>query len=258
MEKNEFLLYNEIVSSLYRCKEADDLRTQFLPRVQSLIPYSYASIFLADPEQETDENGAPALRPALCVPEFFAEAENSWRLSQKEDDLSWLTLSQQSILVRESEVLSDEQRLNSYLYRHCYNQYNIYDTLQYAIISRKRCLGILTLFRTRLDDTFDDDDAFFLRSLGIHLTTVFRRMTYPEDDIRSFRAESIESFARDYGLTAREHQVYGMVLSFYDNAQICEALGIRENTLQKHLQNLFRKLNVSSRWEAAAKYYKTL
>ena len=36
---------------------------------------------------------------------------------------------------------------------------------------------------------------------------------------------------------------------FESNAEIADALGIRENTLQKHLQNLFRKLNVTSKWE---------
>ena len=31
--------------------------------------------------------------------------------------------------------------------------------------------------------------------------------------------------------------------------EIAQSLGIRENTLQKHLQNIFRKTNVTSRWE---------
>ena len=257
MEKNAFLLYNDIVSALYRCRNEEDLRTQFLERLNALIPYSYASIFLADSSRETDPDGAPAMRSPLCVPEYFSEAESKWLQSQQEDDLAWLTRSYESILVRESEVLSDEQRLNSYIYKNCYSGYNIFDTLQYAIISEKRFLGIVTLLRTRIDDVFSDDDAFFMRSLGIHLTTVFKRFTYPEAERHALSTEAMNEISHTYSLTMREIQIYGMLLSFSDNLQICETLGIKENTLQKHLQNLFRKLGVSSRWEAAAKFYRS-
>ena len=256
MEKNAFLLYNDIVSSLYLCGKEEELRTQFLPRLKLLIPYSYASIFLADPGSPNQNSGTPALRPAMCVPASFADAENKWRDTQNQDHLSWLTMSRESILVRESEILSDEQRLNSWLYKHCYRKYNIFDTLQYAIINEGRCLGIITLFRTRIDDEFSDDDAFFLRSMGIHLTTVLKRYTFPDADTGRPSSESLKQTASEYGLTAREMQIYGMILSFCDNIQICESLGIKENTLQKHLQNLFRKMEVSSRWEAAARYYR--
>lgn len=256
MEKNTFLLYNDIVSSLYRCKEDEDLRTQFLPRLNILIPYSYASIFLADLKAEQPENGTVRLKPPICVPESFSEAENNWLNSQQEDYLSWLTMSHESILVRESEVLSDEQRLNSYLYKNCYGKYNIYDTLQYAIISEKQCLGIVTLLRTRIDDAFSDDDAFYLRSLGIHLSTVFERFAHAGSRANSAAPADINELQKKYSLTLREAQIYGMIISFEDNLRICGFLGIKENTLQKHLQNLFRKLNVSSRWEAAALYYR--
>ena len=256
MEKNAFLLYNDIVSALYHCSKPEDLRTLFLPRLKSLIPYSYASIFLADTKKQAKATEPQPLLPALCVPASFAEAENNWLEAQDEDYLAWLTKSPESILVRESEILSDEQRLNSYLYQNCYKQYNIYDTLQYAIAADNQCLGIITLLRTRIDDKFCDDDSFFLRSFGIHLSMVFKKFTYQENDGRVVNAAVLEELTHKHSLTPRESQVYRMVLSFADNQQICDSLGIKENTLQKHLQNLFQKLGVSSRWEAAAVYYR--
>ena len=38
-----------------------------------------------------------------------------------------------------------------------------------------------------------------------------------------------------------------------DNEEIAETLHIKETTLNKHLQNLFRKLEVRSRWELLRK-----
>lgn len=256
MEKNAFLLYNDIVSALYTCREPSDLKTQFLPRLNALIPFSYASICLADTKKHPEKVGILELLPPLCVPESFAAAETEWINSQEEDYLSWLALSTESILVRESDVLDDEQRLNSYIYKKCYRQYNIYDTLQYAIVNDKKFLGIVTLLRTKIDDAFGDDDTFFFRSMGVHLTEVLKRFTYPETDTANDRTAALEHLRKEYSLTARETQVLGMVSAFTDNEQICTELCIKENTLQKHLQNIFRKLGVSSRWEAAAMCYK--
>ena len=52
-----------------------------------------------------------------------------------------------------------------------------------------------------------------------------------------------------YALTARETEILAHLYRFESNTEIADALGIRDNTLQKHLQNLFRKLGVASKWE---------
>ena len=254
MEKNLFLLYNDIVSVLYSCREVSDLQTRFLPRLKFLIPYSYASIFLLKKGKEGSD-GRIELSDPLCVPESFAQAELSWLGSEEKDHLSWLTRSSESILVRESDLLNEEERLNSYPYQHCYHQYNVYDTLQFAIIDSGQFLGLITLFRTRIDNEFCDDDMFFLRSCGTHLTAVFNRLIFSDKYADRDVLADADVIAARFGLTAREMEILGMVLHFRDNQQIAEDLGIRENTLQKHLYNIFRKLNISSRWEAASWYY---
>ena len=38
-----------------------------------------------------------------------------------------------------------------------------------------------------------------------------------------------------------------------ENKQIAATMNISENTLQKHLQNLFRKFGVGSKWELMKK-----
>ena len=50
-------------------------------------------------------------------------------------------------------------------------------------------------------------------------------------------------------LTNRELQIAEQIYQYRNNDEIAGSLGIRENTLQKHLQNIFRKTNVTSRWE---------
>jgi DNA-binding CsgD family transcriptional regulator len=56
----------------------------------------------------------------------------------------------------------------------------------------------------------------------------------------------------DHGLTARELAVLRLVAEGETNQQIAAALVISEHTVARHLQNIFRKLGLSSRTAAAA------
>ena len=54
------------------------------------------------------------------------------------------------------------------------------------------------------------------------------------------------------GLTAREVQVLALVVKGRTNRQIAAQLVISEHTVRRHLQNVFGKLDVSSRAAATA------
>jgi len=58
-------------------------------------------------------------------------------------------------------------------------------------------------------------------------------------------------------LSAREREVLELVAKGLTNTQIAEALSVSENTVKFHLQNIFQKLGVSNRTEAAAYYLRT-
>jgi len=54
------------------------------------------------------------------------------------------------------------------------------------------------------------------------------------------------------GLTAREAEVLRLVAAGKTNRQVAAALVISEHTVARHLQNIFAKLDVSSRSAATA------
>lgn len=59
-------------------------------------------------------------------------------------------------------------------------------------------------------------------------------------------------------LSEREQAVLALVAEGKSNAQIAQALSLSENTVKFHLRNLFTKLGVTNRTEAAAKYHRRL
>jgi DNA-binding NarL/FixJ family response regulator len=58
-------------------------------------------------------------------------------------------------------------------------------------------------------------------------------------------------------LSSREWEVLERVAQGLTNPQIAEALSVSENTVKFHLQNIFQKLGVSNRTEAAGFYFRT-
>lgn len=244
MKKNTFLIYNDIVHCLYSSRNITELRDNALYRLRMLIPYSYASILLADTSSDTQ---ILYQEEPFCIPESFTKAEIEYIKHSEEDPLLWVTGSQESALVRESDLLDDESRLHSPLYLRCYKKYNIYDTLQLSIVYNQVFLGVLTLFRTRIDGYFSEDDMFYLRSLGTHLNLAMYHIL-KEPDAKD-RQETLAELTKKFELTNREAEILSLIFDFKSLLDISEELKLRENTVQKHTQNIFRKMNVSSKWE---------
>lgn len=245
MEKNSFLMINDLIYDLYSCTSLNEIKAKFLLRLKMVIPYSYASILLRDTTTEPD---TIRLTSPVCIPDSFCEAENEYMKVADEDHLLWLLHSREPRLVRESDLLEDQQRLNSPLYVHCYRKFQIFDSMQYAIVCKQELLGILTLFRTEKDVPFTNDDMFFLQALGMHLNTVLYQILHRQPETTDL-SELLSWLKNEFHLTNRELQISEQVFQFRNNDEIAASLDIRENTLQKHLQNIFRKTNVTSRWE---------
>jgi DNA-binding CsgD family transcriptional regulator len=56
-------------------------------------------------------------------------------------------------------------------------------------------------------------------------------------------------FAGNLPVTSRENEVIMLILSGDSNSTIAEKLFISESTVKKHINNIFRKLHINSRWE---------
>ena len=56
---------------------------------------------------------------------------------------------------------------------------------------------------------------------------------------------------KNYGLTQREREVVGAIVAGYTNKDIAQKFGISEDTVKRHLTNVFDKLGVSNRLELA-------
>lgn len=69
-------------------------------------------------------------------------------------------------------------------------------------------------------------------------------------------APSVARVAAAHSLTERESEVLALLLAGHGRARVAQALGISENTLGTHIQQLYRKLDVHSRQELLDRFGK--
>lgn len=89
---------------------------------------------------------------------------------------------------------------------------------------------------------------FYLQAIGMHLNAVLYQITHSLPQTNDLK-QTLARLKNTCHLTNRELQIAEQIYQYRNNDEIAGSLGIRENTLQKHLQNIFRKTNVTSRWE---------
>lgn len=81
-------------------------------------------------------------------------------------------------------------------------------------------------------------------------------MALPQSARRYLFAPSlVDPLAAANALTEREEEILGCIAKGHSNTQIALTLNVSENTVKFHLRNVYAKLGVGNRTEAAAKFH---
>ena len=244
---DNFLAYDNLLYSLYTAVDFEDLKGKLLCHLEELIPHQYSSILLIDPAYSR-KGGSLKISEFFCKPSEFMEAEKTYMEKYPEAMNRRLNISRETVSVRESSLMPETERLHSKVYQECYRRFDIYDTLQLSITSGDDLLAVLTLFRNRAAGAFADEDVYLLKALSKHLNTIFYKHCRERDTAASVSG-AVETITKKVHMTPKETEILTLIFLTKSNIEICDELGIKEHTLQKHFQNIYRKLNISSRWE---------
>lgn len=134
---------------------------------------------------------------------------------------------------------------------------------------RRRGLPVRVLVLTAFGDGESIQSALEGGADGIALKTAPPRQTieairqvghgnlvFPPAARKWLRGHQPGSDVGRFALSEREWQVLELVARGLTNPQIAEALTLSENTVKFHLQNMFQKLGVNNRTEAAGFYFR--
>ncbi len=235
LETNDFILLNNLIYKIYTMTDFEEMRYEVLSQLKLLIDFDSADFYLASKEEGK----------LLCKPVTFNCDDNLSELYEKLD-YSWgIVNSGKSLIYRETDIISDEARMETEYYQKVYKPNNWHYALQMVIAKKKTFLGAITFYRTIGKEDFQYDDIFVLDLLKDHLAYKLDAHSTFGDGVGE--KLTVTETVSKYDLTRREHTILSMLMNGNDSEKICDELVITPNTLKKHILNIYRKLGIKNR-----------
>lgn len=235
LDTNDWILLNSIIYKIYTMSNIDEMREQFLEQMKMLIDYDSADFMLASPDGENK----------LVSPVLF-NCEEDMSIAYDEIDYSrGILYSGKTLIYRETDIIDDAKRVETDYYKKVYKTNKWHYSLQMVLARKKEFVGVITFYRTIGKDDFLYDDIFILDLLKDHLA--FRLYQQKKSGDLISEKLSVSAATEKFGLTRREETILKLLMEGRDNTTICDSLVISENTLKKHILNLYRKLGINNR-----------
>ena len=234
METNDWIILNNIIYKIHTTECFNDMRYELLDQLKMVLDFDSADFYMASTEEGK----------LLCNPVTY---NCDVDLSEMYEDLDYsrgIVESGKMLIYRETDIISDEARVETDYYKKVYQPNHWHYSLQ-LIIAKDNCfLGVITLYRILGKEDFQYNDIFVLDMLKDHLAYRLQQQTLKtEGQEKVTISEAVEK----YDLTRRENTILQMLMSGKENAYICEELAISANTLKKHILNIYRKLGIKNR-----------
>lgn len=243
MDYNTVLNLNSVIYQIYNTKDFNYMKKAVLSSLRTLIPCVCASIIMNYDEQET------IFSDPTVVPDNYLELEERYINIQQKDGSLWVLHKTQSMVFKDTELMPDEERVKSEYYQACLAPFGLHYSVDITITDGRKMMGIMSLYRTKAQGDFTNEEVSILRLLSDHFNA---RFAARNDASQSVDSENMDPYIAQYDLTSREAEILKLIFIGYDNEAISAELCISPYTLKKHLQNLYRKTDVSGRVQLKA------
>ncbi|OUM20130.1 hypothetical protein CBW42_08700 [Butyricicoccus porcorum] len=238
-EANDWVIFNNITYQIHQISDFNEMCRNFLEQMHLLMDFDGA-VFYYSSEQEL-----PQLRHAVCNSYSERVAKEYLDNYQKLDFSRGLLMGGKSMVYRESDVFSEDERMETECYQRFSKAEGFHHSVHILPAFEGKVLAKISFYRRRGQPDFLYDDVFLLDMFKEHLA--LRTARYYEDRARQHEKLSIHECEERFHLTARETTILGLLMQGLPNDVICAQLTITNNTLKKHILNIYKKLSIRNR-----------
>lgn len=238
---NDWIVMNHLIYQIYSTRDLTQMRSTLIEQLKILFDYDSADFWLASPEGDN----------SLVEPVFYNESRNVRETYMDKlyslDYAKGLLLSGKNMIYRETDMIPDEMRVQTEYYKAYFEPAGWHHGLNLVISHNSKFLGVLAFYRKIGSPNFEYEDIFILEMLKDHLDFRLYQSLVMEEISKD--KVSIAECASTYLLTRREETILRKLLAGESNEAICTTLCITNNTLKKHILNLYRKLEIKNRMQ---------
>ena len=235
LKTSDWLVLNNIIYKIYTTNNLTEMRQNFLEQMKQVINFDAADFYLAKTN----------CKEGLSMPVFLNCKENYCDRLDYEDYSRGIMYSGKSMVYRETDIILDEERVNTTYYKEVYEKNYWHFSLQMVLASDRKFMGVVTFYRNRGKEDFSYDDIFVVDMLKDHLA--YRLFQSKKERELGINKISVTEAVKLYGLTNREEMVLRELMAGHNSQEICERLVIAINTNKKHVLNIYRKLGINNR-----------
>lgn len=235
LETNDWIILNSIIYKIYTMVNFDEMRKKLLEQLTMLLDFDSADFYLASAKDGKRLSNGVTYNCGRDLSQVYEELDYS----------RGIMLSGKSLIYRETDIISDEARVQTEYYQKVYRPNHWHYSLQMILARNKKFLGVITLYRVAGKEDFHYNDIFLLDMLKEHLAYRLEQNRKGADG--SGNKLTVTEAVEKYRLTPREHTVLQMLMNGTENTVVCEELTISPNTLKKHILNIYRKLGIQNR-----------
>lgn len=238
LEAKEWMI---LINLIYEINSNDDLnlmREKFLSQLKLLIEFDSAEFFMMKPDSYD-----------LTDPVYYnCKSVNDEDYMEKHEMLNH---KKENIFTTKSKVYRgiDMESLDTNWESGCLKKIleanSEYYALYMTLANKNKCLGIVSFLRSKKSQDFEYDDIFILDIIKEHLA--LRLYQDVQKNINSLDKMTVSKCVKNYGLTKREENILRYLIDGKDNNTICNEICITNNTLKKHILNIYRKLGIKNR-----------
>lgn len=235
LENNDFMILNNIIYKIHTNENFLMMRKEVLEQIKMVVEFDSADFFLSK------GNGSSSLTEQVsynCKGNLPEEFENL-------DYSQGILASGKSMVYRESDILSESKRIETEYYKKVYLVNHWHHALQIVLAYNNEFVGVMTLYKLKGKDDFKYTDILLMDLLKEHLA--YRVYKEKESCNKTGGKLTIEEASEQFSLTLRERDILSWVMKGLSNEEICNQTFITNNTLKKHILNIYKKVQVSNR-----------
>ena len=239
LETNDWMVLNNIIYQINYLKDSREMRENLLKQLLLIIDFDSANFFVTDSDD-------PRILKNMAGYNFSEKlGEDYVGLYEMLDYQKGLMFDGKSRVYRETDIMEDKKRQETEYYKQFYQPNGWHYSLHASLAFEKRSVGTLALFRRQGKEDFSYKDVFVLEMLQDHLALrLYQDMSeHPDSDPKHTVHECVEL----YGLTRREEMILRCLVDGLEADVICQNACITNNTLKKHILNIYKKLGIRNR-----------
>lgn len=211
-----------------------------LNSIKDLIPYSHSLSYFI--RSENGMNVYFGMQSGDIPEEHIKSYINKY---SKLDFINWYSNADHPEVFRESDIIPDELREKAQFMQKWMLPIGIYYGVGVLVANKGIQYGALFVYRSKEEQDFSDKEMEILRVLNHHLCLRFGNL-FPEGLCNIYIESCVSEITKIHCLTKREMEIVGNIRNGTLRIDLCDKLHITENTLNKHLDNIYKKLGINT------------